>query len=130
MGTMAHGPLLAHAVQSGHLIVKATADCLDKQSRSFLAPRERHGTWQEYNWQAHGRDALHAITKYLKVNGFWTEPVMPVKHLTPPKKAQSQREINEALLAECVPREMWKEYHAPRGVSLAIFDSDLLELYE
>ena len=130
-GIMAHGPLLAHAVQSGHLIVTATAHCEDEVTRSFLAPKERHATsWLEYDWQAHGRDALVAITKYLQANGFWTEPVMPVQHLRPPKKAQNKREKNQNVLADCVPREMWKEYDAPRGVELAINDPDLLDNYE
>ena len=45
---MPHGALLAHARQVGARITMHPTD-------EFLVPRGRHGTWEPYPWDLHGR---------------------------------------------------------------------------
>ena len=68
-GHMAHGPLLAHARQCGHELVRTSQAQPDGCLSHFLVPTKRLQVWSQYDWQEHGRDGLAAITKFLKLNG-------------------------------------------------------------
>ena len=99
-GIMAHGPLLAHAVQCGDCLAKTTQLEMDGSSSDFLVPKKRHEAWSQYNWQQHGADGLAGITKFLQLNGFWSAPVMPITHLKTPAPAQTLMQINKRKLAD------------------------------
>ena len=114
-GIMAHGPLLAHARQCGHDLVKTSCKQPDGSFCHFLVPKKRLQPWNQYDWQEHGRDGMDAITKFLKLNGFWTDCGMEVANVAPPMLAQSTKEKNLLLLSDIVPRAMWKDFHTPRG---------------
>ena len=96
----------------------------------FLVPKQRVQTWTQYDWQEHGRDGLEAITKFLKLNGFWTNVDMEVSNVAPPMIGQSTKEKNLVLLSNIVPRAMWKDFHTPRRVKLIIHDEMYLDNYE
>jgi hypothetical protein len=81
--------------------------------------------WTQYDWQQHGHDGLAAITRFLKVNGFWSAPGLELAD-----NGQTTKEKNLALLSNIVPRAMWKDFHKPRGVQLFIHDDLYLENYE
>ena len=130
MGHMAHGPLLAHAVQCGHQLKKTTNKERDGSFTTFLVPHRRLEEWTKYDWQEHGRDGLAAVTKFLKLNGFWTGSCMTVSKTTAPHMARSQKEMNLVVLADTVPRAMWNDFNAPRGVKLFIHDETYLNDYK
>ena len=83
-GIMVHGPLLAHARQRGHDLVKTSQKQGDGSFCTFLVPKRRLHDWSQYDWQEHGRDGMDAITKFLKVSNFWTEAGWEVSHITRP----------------------------------------------
>ena len=68
-GTMAHGPLLAHARQCGHELVKQSEKQPDGSFAHFLVPKKSLQVWTQYDWQEHGHDGLAAITTTLKLHG-------------------------------------------------------------
>jgi hypothetical protein len=113
-GIMAHGRLLAHAWQCGHELVKHSQRLPDGTSNQFLVPKRRLQSWTQYGWQQHGRDGLAAITKFLKLNGFWSAPGLELADIAPPVVGQTTKD--KTLLSNIVPRAMWKDFHTPRGV--------------
>ena len=129
-GIMAHGPLLAHARQCGHQLVKHSEKQPDGSFATFLVPKKNLQVWTDYDWQAHGHDGLAAITKFLKLSGFWSEAGVPgLTHIAPPMVGQSTKEKNLKLLADIVPRAMWADFQAPRGVKMFIHDNLYLDNY-
>ena len=100
-GIMAHGPLLAHARQCGHTLVKKTTMLGNGEDATFLVPKRTCEDWSLYPWQEHGRHGLDAITTFLKNNGFWTAVDMEVSNVPPPMRGQSKREKNVHLMLAC-----------------------------
>jgi len=129
-GIMAHGPLLVHAKQCGHELVKTSPRPPDGSFTHFLVPKQRLQLWTQYNWQQHGHDGLAAITRFLKVNGFWSAPGLELADLAPPVVGQTTQEKNLALLSNVVLRAIWKDFSAPRGVELFIHDDEHRKNYE
>ena len=119
-GIMAHGPLLAHAVQCGDCLARTTNVEIDGSSSDFLVPKKRHEAWSEYNWQQHGADGLEGITKFLQLNGFWSAPVMPLTGLKTPAPAPTLMQLNKKKLADTVPKAVWQDFRPPRGVDVYI----------
>ena len=128
-GIMAHGPLLAHAVQCGDCLVRSTNVEIDGSTSDFLVPKRRHEAWQKYSWQTHGADGLAGITKFLQLHGFWSAPVMPITGLRTPAPPQTLRQINKLKLAETVPKAVWQDFQAPRGVEVYIFNETYQDQY-
>ena len=126
---MAHGPLLAHARQCGHDVVKHKEKQQDGSFAGFLVPKKRLQLWNDFDWQEHGHDGLAAVTKSLKLNGFWSEAGMALSHIAPPMVGQTTKEKNLKLLSDIVPRAMWVDFQAPRGVKLFIKDDMYLDSY-
>ena len=129
-GIMAHGPLLAHAVQCGDCLARTTNVEIDGSTSDFLVPKKRHEAWSNYSWQQHGADGLAGITKFLQLNGFWSAPVMPITHLKTPAPAQTLMQINKQKLADTVPKAVWQNFHPPRGVEVYIFNETYQNQYQ
>ena len=101
-GIMPHGPLLAHARQCGHPLVKKTSSLGNGEEQTFLVPKfQASEDWMLYDWQEHGCDGLYAITKFLKSKGFWNAVDMEVSNVPPPMRGQSKREKNVHLMLAC-----------------------------
>ena len=101
-GIMPHGPLLAHARQCGHPLVKRTSLLGNGEEQTFLVPQyESSDDWSLYPWQEHGRHGLDAIIKFLKSKGFWDAVDMEVSNVPPPMRGQSKREKNVHLMLAC-----------------------------
>ena len=91
VGVMAHGPLLAHARQCGHDLVKKTTVLGNGEEATFLVPKfQASEDWTLYPWQEHGCHGLDAITTFLKNNGFWTAVDMEVSNVPPPMRGRAQ----------------------------------------
>ncbi len=126
--TMPHGPLLAHAVQCGHMLVEHSTTDGNGQTCSFLVPTARHGTWNDYDWSTHGEDGLAAIKQLLLVNHFWPAPIMPVSHLPCVTRMRSQKEDNLSLLADCAPC-LGTHFSPLRGVKVFVQENVYREQY-
>ena len=119
-GIMAHGPLLAHAVQCGDCLVRTANVGIDGGTSDFLVPKKRCEAWSNYSWQQHGADGLAGITRFLRLNGFWSAPVMPIAGLKTPAPVRTLMQINRGKLADTVPGAVWRGFRPPRGVEVYI----------
>ena len=67
VGVMAHGPLLAHARQCGHTLVKKTTVLGNGEDATFLVPKRTCEDWSRYPWQEHGRHGLDRVPQEQRV---------------------------------------------------------------
>ena len=122
VGMMPHGALLAHARQTG-------AKIMMHPTQDFLVPRHRHGNWDSYDWELHGRHGVAAVRRMLTLHGFWPEPIRPVDQLVPVAPVRSRADDNDFTKSKCIPAAMWKEFSSVRGVELYVDDAFTKENY-
>ena len=54
---------------------------------------------------------------------------MPITHLKTPAPAQTLMQINKRKLADTVPKAVWQDFQAPRGVEVYIFNETYQDQY-
>ena len=107
-GIKSHGPLLAHARQS-----TSSSKQADGSLYHCSVPKRHLQTWNQHDWQEHGRDVLDAITKFLKCNGFWTDFGLEVSNMD----ARPRADVGECrvLLPRALPSHAWGDRRRPAG---------------